>query len=423
MVESHSQASRLRGDPGLTRRPAGGPLLALAVLLSLPAGAAAQNGEWPSLPDPPGSDDAGFRLAQPRVAPVPEAEWTAAQRVVAETYAAAGDASNALATMLHAPELAEVVHPFLDYAARESTLSDRHRKLLILRTAWVAQNAYLWADHASDATSTGMTAGDLRRIAVGPDADGWTPFEAALLGLVDQLYRNSSITDATWAALAGEYGMLNMVDAVTTVAEFTTFSMLYNTLGVQPDAASTERLPADVPYQLVTPDREPALTSPRIEPIDGDGPRARRTLAQHSRVAETWGGNTEYVNRRSPLTPGDRELLILRIGWNCQAEYEWARHVGEVGRARDHGLVPRWIAEGPESPRWEPYQVALLQAADELYRHAIVSDETWDTLAELYDTHRLISVVMTVSTYRFVSMMLNAFGVQLLPDDEGFPVL
>ena len=178
-----------------------------------------------------------------------------------------------------------------------------------------------------------------------------------------------------------------------------------------------------MPYQLVTPDREPALTSPRVEPIDGDGPRARRTLARHSRVAETWGGNTEYVNRRSPLTPGDRELLILRIGWNCQAEYEWARHVGDVGRAREYGLVPRWIAEGPESSRWEPYQVALLQAADELYRHAIVSDETWSTLGELYDTHRLISIVMTVSTYRFVSMMLNAFGVQLLPDDEGFPVL
>ena len=83
--------------------------------------------------------------------------------------------------------------------------------------------------------------------------------------------------------------------------------------------------------------------------------------------------------------------------------------------------MPLWIAEGPESPRWEPYQVALLQAADELYRHANVSDETWSTLAELYDTHRLISIVMTVATYRFVSMMLNAFGVQLLPDDERFP--
>ena len=408
----------------MTRRPsAGGPLLALALLFCLPAAAAAQSAEWPSLPDPPGTDAAGFRLSEPRVAPIPESEWTAAQRAVAEIYAAAAAAGNALATMIRAPELAEVVHPFMDYAARQSTLSDRHRKLLILRTAWVAQNAYLWADHASDAASAGLTADELRRVAVGPGADGWSPFEAALVGFVDELFRNSSVTDATWAAVSAEYDDLNMVDAVMTVAEFTTLSMLFNTLGVQPDAASPQRLPADVAYRLVTPQREPALARPRIDPVDGPGLRVSRTIARHPRVAETWGGNTEYVNRRSPLTPSDRELLILRIGWNCQAEYEWAKHVGSVGRARDHGLVPRWIAEGPESPRWEPHQVALLQAADELYRHAIVSDETWNTLATLYDTHRLISIVMTVSTYRFVSMTLNALGVQLQPDDEGFPDL
>ena len=405
----------------MTRPASRVPLLALAVLLCLPAASAAQTGAWPALPDRPAADDPGLRLARPRVAPIPEAEWTTPQRAVAATYAAAGDAGNALATMLRAPELAEVVHPFMNYAARESALSGRHRKLLILRTAWAAQNAYLWADHASDAASAGLTADDLRRIAAGPGADGWTPIEAALLGFADELFRNSSVTDATWAAVAGEYDVLNLVDAVMTVAEFTTLSMLFNTLGVQPDAGSPERLPAGVPYRLATPDREPALTRPRLDPVDGPGLRVGRTIARHPRVAETWGGNTEYVNRRSPLTPSDRELLILRIGWNCQAEYEWAKHVGSVGRARDHGLVPRWIAEGPESSRWEPYQVALLQAADELYRQAIVSDDTWNTLAELYDTHRLISIVMTVSTYRFVSMTLNAFGVQLQADDERFP--
>ena len=236
MVESHSQASRLRGDPGLTRRPAGGPLLALAVLLSLPAGAAAQNGEWPSLPDPPGSDDAGFRLAQPRVAPVPEAEWTAAQRVVAETYAAAGDAGNALATMLHAPELAEVVHPFLDYAARESTLSDRHRKLLILRTAWVAQNAYLWADHASDAASAGIHGGraaaDCGRAGCGrldPVRGGAAgPGRSAVPQLLG--HRRHLGGPGGRVRLAEHGGRRDDGGRVHHVL------MLYNTLGVQPDA-------------------------------------------------------------------------------------------------------------------------------------------------------------------------------------------
>ena len=97
--------------------------------------------------------------------------------------------------------------------------------------------------------------------------------------------------------------------------------------------------------------------------------------------------------------------------------------MGSVGRARDHGLEPRWIAEGPESPRWEPYEVALLTAADEMYRDAMVSDETWTELASYYDTHEMMSIVMTVATYRFVSVTLNAFGVQLAADDEGFPEL
>ena len=52
-----------------------------------------------------------------------------------------------------------------------------------------------------------------------------------------------------------------------------------------------------------------------------------------------------------------------------------------------------------------------------------MSDATWNTLSSRYDTHEMVSIVMTVATYRFVSMTLNAFGVQLRPDDEGFPTL
>ena len=59
----------------------------------------------------------------------------------------------------------------------------------------------------------------------------------------------------------------------------------------------------------------------------------------------------------------------------------------------------------------------------EMYRDAIISTETWDNLAEHYDTHQLMSIVMTVARYRKVSMTLNALGVQPLPEDERFPVL
>ena len=373
------------------------------------------------IPSPPGSRSVS-PLAEVRVPPLSGTEWTTEQRVVSELYAKTGNLGNAFSTMLRVPELAEVVYPFLKYTSYDSTLDPRHRELLILRVAWLAQNSYIWADHAQAAQEVGLNAGDIHRIALGPAADWDDAFDKLLLQFADELFRNSSVTDSTWTTLSKKFDLYNMMDAVMTVAEFTTLSMLFNSLGVQPDFGDTYRLPSDVRYRVVVPEREPPLTRPRIEPEEGTNLRVVRTIARHPEVFRTWGGNTSFVNRLSPLTPHDRELLILRIGWNCQAEYEWAKHVGTVGRARDHGLEPRWIAEGPESPRWEPWQVQLLTAADELYRDAVISDKTWEDLSSLYNTHQMMSIVMTVGTYRFVSMALNTFGVQLLPDDERFPV-
>ena len=418
MVESGHQTPGEDATKGITSLGAvGAALVALAVTVPLQSYTFAQTG----LPDPPPIQRTSLRLSEPRVAPVPEGQWTAEQRAVVDLYDERGDTGNALATLLQVPELAESVHSFLNYTSHDSSLPARDREILILRTAWLAQNASIWSGHAAAAQSVGLTASDLRRIASGPDADGWSRVDATLLRMVDELFVSSSVTDATWDAVSAHYDVPNMVDAVMTVAEFTTLSMVLNSFGVQPDEETTFRLPTDIAYQVVVRPREPPRMRPRIDPIDGPGFRVGRTIARNPQVSETWGGNTNYVNRQSPLVPHDRELLILRIGWNCQAEYEWAKHVGSVGRARDHGLEPRWIAEGPESPRWEPYEVALLMAADELYRDAIVSDETWNELASYYDTHEMMSIVMTVSTYRFVSMTLNAFGVQLLPDDERFP--
>ena len=190
---------------------------------------------------------------------------------------------------------------------------------------------------------------------------------------------------------------------------------------MQPDVWSTDRLPTDVAYRISTPDPEPPLRRPRIAPLEGDGLRVGRTFRRHPRLAEARSGQGGFVLRASPLTDHDRELLILRIGWNCQAEYEWAKHVGSVGRARDHGLEPRRIAEGPGADGWSPFSVTLLTFADELYRDAMVSDETWAAITAEFNTCETIAGLMTVSNYRLVSMSLNAFGVQILTTDERFP--
>ena len=370
-------------------------------------------------PDPPGTA-ALVRLDEPRIAPLPESQWTDEHRARVDRWAPEVRIGNAFRTLLHVPELVDAVMPFRVYVTRETTIPARHRELLILRTAWLTQNRHLWADHAPTARLVGLTADEVSRIAAGPAAPGWSPFEATLLRLADELYRNSSVRDAVWAALDERYDLLELVDAVMTVNQTTLLAMLLNSFGVQPDADALARWPADVPWRLDVADPEPPLREPRVAPLEGPGIRVGRTFGRHPRMQAARSGQSGYVNRVSPLTPYFRELLILRIGWNCQAVYEWAKHVGSVGRARDHGLEPERIALGRDAG-WDPFEQAHVRAADEIYRDGIVSDDTWADLASRYDTREMMSVVMTVANYRLVSMSLNVLGVQPQETDELFP--
>jgi alkylhydroperoxidase family enzyme len=210
------------------------------------------------------------------------------------------------------------------------------------------------------------------------------------------------------------------MDAVMTVTDFTTVSLMYNSLGIQPDERATERIPADIPYRVVVPEREAPLVVARIEPAQGDGIAIARTFARYPTLAQSRTGST-YVNQGSKLDPRYRELLILRTGWDCQAEYEWAQHVGSVGRARQMGLPIDRIAMGPDAPGWDPFEATLLRAADELYRDSFVSDRTWNALAARFDNAMMMNTLITAANYRMVSMALNALGVQLEPGNERFP--
>jgi alkylhydroperoxidase family enzyme len=382
-------------------------------------GAVPTGAQW--VLEPPGAHQP-IALKVPRIVPVPEGQWTDVQKQLVAKYAPNGRADNALKTLLNLPELVEAVMPYTNYLLNESSLPPRHRALLVLRAAWLLGSGPLWATHAKAARDTGMSSSEVRRVAQGADASGWEPFEATLLRLADELFCNSSVTNATWESLSSRYDMTKLMDAVETVDHFIVLSMMYNTFGVQPDSDLTDRLPTDVTYRIKVPAREPALTVARVEPNPGRGINVSRTFAKYQKLNERWSPRQTFILRTSKLTPHQREMLILRMGWNCSSEYEWAKHVGSVGRARDHGLDPAKIAEGSSASVWGTLDRALLHASDELYRDGIVSDATWLALSEKLDNGLIMSAIFTTADYRAISLSLNTYGVQLDdPGDERLP--
>ena len=144
------------------------------------------------------------------------------------------------------------------------------------------------------------------------------------------------------------------------------------------------------------------------------------TLAHHPKLMKRWLVFGSHVLGKQTLSPRDRELAILRIGWLCRAEYEWGQHV-EISRGIGISAeeIDR-VAAGPDAPGWDAHEAALLRGVDELHRDAMISDATWQALSDRYDTQQLIDFVFTVGQYNLVSMALNSLGVQLDEGIEGF---
>jgi alkylhydroperoxidase family enzyme len=167
---------------------------------------------------------------------------------------------------------------------------------------------------------------------------------------------------------------------------------------------------------------------PRIEEVlqvlrapDGGELNIFTTLARHPKVFKRWsdfGGVLLYAGR---LSPRERELLILRTGWNCRSPYEYGQHVLIGLRSGLSQEEIDRVPAGPDDPAWSPEESDLLRAADELHQSSCISDATWAALAARLDEQQLIEVCMLVGQYHLVAFTLNSLGVEPEPDLPPMP--
>ena len=146
--------------------------------------------------------------------------------------------------------------------------------------------------------------------------------------------------------------------------------------------------------------------------LDGRDLNIFRVLMNHPQLARRWTVFAGHVLHKQTLPARERELLILRIGWLNQAEYEWAQHVEIARRCGISTEEIERVRHGPGSG-WGVFEAALLQAVDDLYENSVISDQTWATLAADLSLQQLMDLVFTIGQYNLVSWALNSFGVPL----------
>jgi alkylhydroperoxidase family enzyme len=89
-----------------------------------------------------------MRLNAPRIAPVPEDQWTAEQKELAAPMNERGKMFNIFRTLLAHPD---AMRGFLSYGnyilSKRNTLPAREREIVILRTGYLCRSGYEWAQH------------------------------------------------------------------------------------------------------------------------------------------------------------------------------------------------------------------------------------------------------------------------------------
>jgi alkylhydroperoxidase family enzyme len=180
----------------------------------------------------------------PRLTPLPPREWSkAAGEALAPLLPPTGRPKgenrpkglNALGVLARYPELALAYNTFSGQVMYGSTLSARHRELLVLRVAAVRDSDYEWRQHVASAGDNGVDPDEVARVRAGPDAPGWSELERALLRAADELLGDALISDATWSILAGSLEERELMDVVFTVGSYDVLAMALRTFAVPLD--------------------------------------------------------------------------------------------------------------------------------------------------------------------------------------------
>jgi 4-carboxymuconolactone decarboxylase len=175
----------------------------------------------------------------PRIPPLPPDQWTGDLKQILEAVPGGvsqrlGD-NNIFPTLAHNPELFRAWLRFGGYLLTAGKLSGRDRELLILRTAIVCQSSYEWGQHVRISLDGGIEREVIDRVLDGPEADGWSAHEAALLRAVDELHESSQISDATWQTLSETYDQAELIEATMVVGHYTMLAGALNSFGVELD--------------------------------------------------------------------------------------------------------------------------------------------------------------------------------------------
>jgi len=180
--------------------------------------------------------------AQDRMPPIPPDKMTDAQRnAVSKSFPGnRGPITGPYAAFLRSPEVLmgrKIVGDYL--LGYKGTLSPKLTEIAILMTARQWTQQFIWNAHVQLATKAGVRPPVIEAIADGRRPADMTDDEAVVYDFCEELFRNNSISDATYARALTKLGEQGIVEMVASIGHWASNAMMMNTVRLPPPAGAT----------------------------------------------------------------------------------------------------------------------------------------------------------------------------------------
>jgi len=146
------------------------------------------------------------------------------------------------------------------------------------------------------------------------------------------------------------------------------------------------------------------------------------TLATNERAWTKFSGGS-LLDKASPLSMRQREIVIDRTCARCGNEYEWGVHIAGFAPhiGMDEAQIYATVHGAADDPVWSPEEAVLIATVDALIDHKRLSDAEWAALKHHFDAPQALEIVQLIGFYHGVSLICGALDLPLETNAARFP--
>jgi 4-carboxymuconolactone decarboxylase len=172
-------------------------------------------------------------IAQNRMPEIPADKLTDAQKKALDQFISKRGGPlvrGPFLALLRSPDVMTPAEILGEYLQFKTVLPPKLREFVILITARQWTQDTEWNSHVAIAQKDGLSPEITKQLAAGQRPAGMADDDAAVYDFCDELHRNHSVSDATYAKALAKFGEQGVVDIISVNGYYTWFAMIMNSV-------------------------------------------------------------------------------------------------------------------------------------------------------------------------------------------------